>query len=215
MADFIVECTWPIDIPAEKASEPPSDPPESEPTWVLHVDGASNSKGSGVGLIIVGPDGFVAEYALRFSFEATNNQVEYEALITGLKLIAHLEAKNLKVFTDSQLVVGQTTKEYEARDPTLARYLEKVKTLWALFPRFSIAHVPRTENARADALSRLATAGDEGLDRIFMEYLVAPSIQEADDVHQVDLTPSWMDRFVKYLIDGTMPDNPPEGRWFR
>ena len=45
----------------------------------------------------------------RLEFEVTNNQAEYEALIIGLKLTAHLEAKNLKVFTDSQLVVGQTT----------------------------------------------------------------------------------------------------------
>ena len=84
-----------------------------------------------------------------------------------------------------------------------------------MFPRFDITHIPWAENARADALSRLATVGDEGLDRIFVEYLAAPSIQEADDVHQVDLTPSWMDRFVRYLTDGTMPDNPSEGRRFR
>ena len=82
-----------------------------------------------MGLIIAGPDGFVFEYALRFSFKATNNQAEYESLIIGLKLAAHLEAKNLKVFIDSQLVVGQTAGEYEARDLILAKYLEKVKTL--------------------------------------------------------------------------------------
>ena len=57
--------------------------------------------------------------------------------------------------------------------------------------------------------------GDEVFDRIFVEYLVAPSIQEAEDVHQVDLTPSWMDRFVKFLTDRTMPNNPPEGQRFR
>ena len=99
----------------------------SQPTWVLHVDGASNFQGSGAGLIIAEPNGFVFEYALRFSFKATNNQAEYEALITGLKLAARLEVKNLKVFTDSQLVVGQTIREYEARDPTLAKYHEKSK----------------------------------------------------------------------------------------
>ena len=48
-----------------------------------------------------------------------------------------------------------------------------------------------------------------------MEHLAALSIQEAEDVHQVDLTPSWMDRFVKFLTDGTMSNNPPEGQRFR
>ena len=48
-----------------------------------------------------------------------------------------------------------------------------------------------------------------------MEHLAASIIQEAEDVHQVDLTPSRMDHFVRYLTDGTMSDNPPEGRWFK
>ena len=142
LADFIVECSWSTDLPTKEALESSFDLHKSKPTWVLHVDGASNSQGSSACLIIVGLDGFVSEYALRFSFRATNNQAEYEALITGLKLAICLEVKNLKVFTDSQLVVGQTTGEYEARDPTLAKYLEKVKALQALFPQFCISHVP-------------------------------------------------------------------------
>ena len=153
LANFIVECSWSTNLTTKEVSESSPDLHKSEPTWVLHVDGASNSQESSACLIIAGPDGFVFEYALRFSFKATNNQAEYEALITGPKLATHLEAKNLKVLIDSQLVVGQTTEEYEAWDPTLAKYLEKVKTLQTLFPRFSIAHVPRTKNARADALS--------------------------------------------------------------
>ena len=65
------------------------------------MDDASNAKGSGVGLILVDLDDFYTEYALRFSFEATNNQAEYEALLIGLKLAEQLGAKHLKVFTDS------------------------------------------------------------------------------------------------------------------
>ena len=57
-------------------------------------------------MILVGPNDFYTEYDLRFSFEATNNQAEYEALLMGLRLVEQLEAKHLKVFTDLQLVVG-------------------------------------------------------------------------------------------------------------
>ena len=53
-------------------------------TYTLHVDGASNEQGSGAGLVLKNPKGVVAEYALRFSFKASNNQAEYEALIVGL-----------------------------------------------------------------------------------------------------------------------------------
>ena len=50
------------------------------------MDGASNAQGSGARMILSGPDNFYTEYALRFSFKATNNQAEYEALLIGLKL---------------------------------------------------------------------------------------------------------------------------------
>jgi len=51
--------------------------------WVLSVDGSSNQQGSGVGVILEGPNGLLIEQALRFTFKASNNQAEYEALIAG------------------------------------------------------------------------------------------------------------------------------------
>ena len=51
------------------------------------------------------------EYALRFKFKASNNEVEYEALIIGLKLAKEVRVKRLKVFSDSQLVVNQTNED--------------------------------------------------------------------------------------------------------
>ena len=56
------------------------------PKWGLYVDGYSNEGGSGAGLILVSPEGHRMYYALRFSFKASNNEVEYKALIAGLKL---------------------------------------------------------------------------------------------------------------------------------
>ena len=63
------------------------------------MDGASNAQGSQVRMILVGLDNFYTEYTLSFSFEAINNQVEYETLLIGLKLTEQLGAKHLKVFT--------------------------------------------------------------------------------------------------------------------
>lgn len=45
-------------------------------------------------------------YVLRFEFEASNNEAEYEALILGLKLAQHLGAEHLKAFGDSMLVAN-------------------------------------------------------------------------------------------------------------
>ena len=57
-----------------------------EGTWILHVDGSSNRKGSGLGLVLTSPNGDKIEQSIRFGFRATNNEAEYEALITGLSL---------------------------------------------------------------------------------------------------------------------------------
>ena len=54
--------------------------------WVLSVDGSSNQQGSGVGVILEGPNGLLIDQALRFAFKASNNQAEYEALIAGMLL---------------------------------------------------------------------------------------------------------------------------------
>ena len=85
------------------------------PIWRLSIDGATNAQGSGAGLILTSPDGIDVEYALRFGFQASNNEAEYEVVIAGLNLAHSMEADQLEVCTDSQLVVKQIEDAYEAR----------------------------------------------------------------------------------------------------
>ena len=61
------------------------------PKWELYVDGSSNDGGSGAGLILVSPEGHRMHCALRFSFKASNNDAEYEALIVRLKLAREIK----------------------------------------------------------------------------------------------------------------------------
>ena len=56
--------------------------------------------------------GHKIHYALRFRFQASNNVAEYEALIAGLRLAKELRVRNLKVYSDSQLVVNQVNDAY-------------------------------------------------------------------------------------------------------
>ena len=44
------------------------------PTWEVYVDGASNQKGSGVGLVLMSPEKVVIEKSLRLDFSATNTK---------------------------------------------------------------------------------------------------------------------------------------------
>ena len=75
------------------------------PIWRLSVDEATNAQGSGAGLILTSPDKIDVEYALRFDFQASNNEAEYEAIIAGLNLAHFIKADQLEVSSDSQLVV--------------------------------------------------------------------------------------------------------------
>ena len=65
-------------------------------TWEVHVDGASNQKGSGVGLVLTSPEKVVIEKSLRLDFLATNNEAEYEALLEGMAMVQRMGGRSIK-----------------------------------------------------------------------------------------------------------------------
>ena len=73
-------------------------------------------KGSGVRLVLILPKKLTIEKSLRLGFSATNNEVEYEALLEGMSMIQKMGGKTVKIFSDSRLVVDQVKGELEARD---------------------------------------------------------------------------------------------------
>ena len=94
-----------------------------EELWTLHMDGSSSAMRAGAGLILNSPEGEVVGYALRLDFFATNNEVEYEALLSGLRVLRKVGAQHLNIFSDSQLVVGHIKGGYEAQKKNIKRYL--------------------------------------------------------------------------------------------
>ncbi|MCI34571.1 gag-pol polyprotein, partial [Trifolium medium] len=78
----------------------------SSQAGILSVDDASNLRGSGAGVMLEGPDWVLIEQSLRFEFRVCNNQAEYEALITGIKLAIEMGVKELTAKSDSQLVTS-------------------------------------------------------------------------------------------------------------
>ena len=210
LADFIMEFTPTASTEATQLTL-------DLPIWRLSVDGAANAQGSGASLILTSPDGIDVEYALRFSFQASNNEAEYEAVIAGLNLAHSMEANQLEVSSDSQLVVKQIEDLYEAREEKMILYLKKVRELLRKFIRVQVKHVPRTENFRVDALAKLATASQEDLGRLIpIEHLLEPSVSlDNGEVSPMMSEPSWMDPIWDYLVDGTLPSNPKEASKLR
>lgn len=64
------------------------------------------------------------EKSLRLGFHASNNEAEYEALIAGLRVVQKLDAKEVKVFSDSKLVVSQIKGSFEMKDSRMSQYLK-------------------------------------------------------------------------------------------
>ena len=138
------------------------------PTWEVYVDGVSNQKGSGVGLVLMSPDKVVIKKSLRLDFSATNNEVEYEALFEGMAMVQRMGGKSIKLFPNSRLVIGQVKGEFEAKDERMQGYLSQVKCLQLKFDSFDLLHVPRSDNAHADSLAILATSSAQDLRRVIL-----------------------------------------------
>ncbi|XP_074299462.1 uncharacterized protein LOC141630572 [Silene latifolia] len=135
---------------------------KGEQVWELHVDGASNAKGAGVGLVLKLPQGDLIVQAVRCEFKAINNEAEYEALILGLKLALYLKIRHLQVCSDSKLIVNHVNDCYEARDPRMMAYLDAAKELKIRFATFNIKQIHRDQNAEADALATLGATFKAG-----------------------------------------------------
>ncbi|GJZ97053.1 reverse transcriptase domain-containing protein [Tanacetum coccineum] len=203
LANFIVERPEDdiLDTPMEDGEELP-DP------WVLFTDGSSCIDGSGAGLIITNPEGMEFTYALRFWFNATNNEVEYEALIAGLRIAGQMGVQNLQGNVDSKLVANQVNGVYIAKESSMIKYLEKVKNLASTFKEFSIKQVPRGENKKADALSKIASTTFVHLSKqVLVEELEEKSIDEKEVLAVVEEERhTWMTPVYEYLTEGILPE---------
>ena len=123
----------------------------------VYFDGAcrGNPGPSAVGWVIVTGDGIAAEGSETIG-RATNNQAEYEALTRALEAAADFGFDEVVVKGDSQLIVKQVRGEWDANDPELREKRVRVRELLEGFDEWSLDHVPREINSRADELANEA-----------------------------------------------------------
>jgi ribonuclease HI len=121
---------------------------------VVNVDGGSrgNPGPAAVAAVASGPGGeLLAERSERIG-EATNNIAEYRAVLLGIELARELEADEVELVGDSQLIVRQVQGSYKVKQEHLRPLREEVMRALAGFGDWSIRHVKRGENERADEL---------------------------------------------------------------
>ncbi|RDI71247.1 ribonuclease HI [Halopelagius longus] len=123
----------------------------------VYFDGASrgNPGPGAVGWVIVSGDGIVGEGSDTVG-KTTNNRAEYEALIRALEAADSYGFDEVDVRGDSELIVKQVRGEYDTNNPELRERRVRVRELLERFDRWSLEHVPREINERADSLANEA-----------------------------------------------------------
>jgi ribonuclease HI len=126
--------------------------------WLLMVDGAArgNPGEAGCGAVICDGTGAVVKELCRYLGKATNNVAEYEALIMGLEGVLALEVKELRVRSDSELLVRQLNGIYRVKDEKLKKLHRKALGLLQQLKSYRIVHVMREHNRLADRLANRA-----------------------------------------------------------
>jgi ribonuclease HI len=120
----------------------------------LFADGGSrgNPGPAASGAVLYAEDGAVLAEVGEYLGIATNNVAEWNALAIGLRRARELGVDEIEIRMDSELVVRQVTGVYRVKHADLVPIHTKTKVLLREFKRYAIRHVPRKENAAADAV---------------------------------------------------------------
>ncbi|XP_074299126.1 uncharacterized protein LOC141630159 [Silene latifolia] len=146
-----------------------------------------------------------------------------------------LKVRNLRVYSDSLLVVYHVNNEYVAHDSKMIAYLKIATEQKSKFRTFKITQVPRDQNVEADALEKLgAIFQPTKLSNIPITHVLTPAIQKEPDQNPVkevsthaisqepdsvsivgQQDPDWRVPYINWLRDGTLPEDRKEAQSFR
>lgn len=120
----------------------------------IFADGGSrgNPGPAAAGAVVSDDSGTVIREIGTFLGVTTNNVAEWTGLISGLEAALELGAGEVVIRLDSELVIKQLTGVYRVKHPNMIPLHAKAKALLKKFRHVDIKHVPRRENAAADAV---------------------------------------------------------------
>jgi ribonuclease HI len=120
----------------------------------LYTDGGSrgNPGPAGIGIIMLDAAKKKIKESFRYIGETTNNVAEYSALIQGLEEAIALNADEVIINLDSELIVKQLKGEYKVKDAAMKELFGKAIGILKRFGSFEIRHIERAKNKEADRL---------------------------------------------------------------
>src|SRR3954464_12192412 len=185
----------------------------------MHFDGSRQLQGSRAGVVLTSPTGEKFCYVLQLQFVCTNNAVEYEGLLHGLRLAREMGIRRIQCYGDSDLVSQQVSGTWDSKDSMMAAYPREVDKQVGFLVDYQVDHVDRRQNEAADALSRLGSQRKPVPPNVFLDILTKPYVQSPTEqdiaepdpepalVAAIHATPDWIVPYMDYMTRGTLPDD--------
>ena len=128
--------------------------------YIIYTDGGSrgNPGPAGIGVVICNEKGEAVKKYGEAIGEATNNEAEYQALVSGLKKFKALLGKEkmktaqVEIRMDSELIVNQLNHKYKVEDTKLQPLFLQVWNLLIDFGSYKFVAIGREQNSEADRM---------------------------------------------------------------
>lgn len=129
---------------------------------LVYTDGAIRPERglSGLAAIVREEGGRILHWKCRRAGRMTCNEAEYAAAIMALEFMRSLRPQEIRLYSDSQVLVQQMSGLAAARAPALRQAQMRLRSLVLEFQKVSFHHIPRERNRLADALANEAVDGD-------------------------------------------------------
>lgn len=120
----------------------------------IYTDGGSrgNPGPAACGVVILDEDEKLVKLNAKYLGQMTNNQAEYEGVITALRMTAVMDVDEIDFFLDSDLMVKQLNGEYKVKSSNIKPLKSTIDKLLKQFKKVTFSHVRREYNKAADKL---------------------------------------------------------------
>jgi ribonuclease HI len=200
--------------------------PDLSSVWTMYFNGSKRVQGACAGVVLISPHSDKLKYVLRMSFpQASNNDVEYEALLHGMKMAKACGATRLKIFGDSNLVVQQVMNRCDTINDNMMAYKNLYHYLEGTFDGCEVSHISRNNNEEADNLANIGSQCLPVPSGVFWEEIVERSIKgvksltttagsraapEPKEVMMIEET--WMQSYLAYITNKQLPEDAMEAK---
>lgn len=133
-------------------------PAQASDIWFVYCDGSAfpNPGTMGLGATLSGPDGEQHQLSVTASSKGCNNEAEARAMMAALEHARLLGARNVRIHSDSRVVVDQLSDQETRRIDRLDDLFERLHAMLASFEHADVVWIPGHRNTAADALARSA-----------------------------------------------------------